>query len=249
MTDLAPALLLFVAFAFVLGGFVKGVSGMGLPTVGMGLLAAVLPPAEAVSLMFLPTVVTNAWQLALGPNPLSALKRFWPMVTANAVMAALCAGLLASDAAHYATALLGATLAGYAAYSLSGRRLVTPAGAERWMSPAVGLATGALTGGTGVSVVPAAPYLQSLGLEKEELVQALGLSFTVSTLALGVGLWLAGGFASQSFAGSVAALVPAAAGMALGQALRKRISQEAFRKVFFFGLLALGLYLLPAAWG
>lgn len=244
MTDLSFALLAFVFLTFTLGGVVKGVSGMGLPTVAMGMLASVLHPAEAVSLMFLPTALTNAWQLAAGPSPRAALRRFWPMVAANAVMAVASAGLLTSQYAHHAAALLGLVLAVYAAHGLSGRRLVAPPGTERWMAPTVGFATGALTGGTGVSVVPAALYLQSLGLEKEELVQAMGLSFTVSTLALGLGLWLAGGFAAQSFAGSVAALVPAFIGMAIGQALRSRISQQAFRKVFFAGLLALGVYLV-----
>lgn len=244
MLDLTPHMLAFVFLAFALGGVAKGVSGMGLPTVAMGLLAAALPPADAVSLLFLPTLVTNAWQLACGPDPLAALRRFWPMVAANAVMAVMTASLLTSPYAHYAAALLGLVLAIYAAHGLSGRRLVVPANSERWLAPSVGFATGAITGGTGVSVMPAAPYLQSLGLEKEELVQAMGLSFTVSTLALGLGLWLAGGFAAQSLAGSIAALVPAAIGMGLGQALRRRISQTAFRKVFFWGVGALGLYLL-----
>ncbi|WP_020177538.1 sulfite exporter TauE/SafE family protein [Methylopila sp. M107] len=244
MFDMAPSALALIFIAFCLGGLVKGVSGMGLPTVAMGLLATVFPPAQAASLLFVPTVLTNAWQLATGPSPFAALKRFWPMVTANAVMAVACAGLLASAYAHYATVLLGVVLLVYAVFGLSGRRLPAPAhGGERWMSPAVGLATGALTGGTGVSVMPAAPYLQSLGLDKEALVQAMGLSFTVSTLGLGLGLWLAGGFAAQSLTGSALALIPAAIGMAAGQALRRRVSQTTFKKVFFVGLLALGAHL------
>ena len=244
MTDLAPSLLAFIFLTFVLGGLVKGVSGMGLPTVAMGMLAVALPPAEAASLLFVPTVLTNAWQLITGPGALASLKRFWPMVSANAVMAVATAGLLTSSFAHHASVLLGVVLFIYAVFGLSGRRLVVPADSERWLSPTVGFATGALTGGTGVSVMPAAPYLQSLGLEKEELVQAMGLSFTVSTLALGLGLWLAGGFAAQSFAGSALALIPAAIGMAAGQALRRRIPQQTFRRVFFAGLLLLGLHLV-----
>ena len=37
-------LLLFIAAAFLLAGFVKGVIGLGLPTVSMGLLAVAMPP-------------------------------------------------------------------------------------------------------------------------------------------------------------------------------------------------------------
>ncbi|MER8751378.1 TSUP family transporter [Mesorhizobium sp. M1050] len=89
------------------------------------------------------------------------------------------------------------------------------------------------------------PYLQSLRLEKEDLIQALGLSFTVSTAALAIGLFRTGALASPTaqLAGSVLALAPALAGMFAGQALRQKMSVETFRMVFFVGLLALGVYL------
>jgi hypothetical protein len=41
--------LAFVSSTFVLAGFVKGVIGLGLPTVGMGLLAVVMTPAHAAA--------------------------------------------------------------------------------------------------------------------------------------------------------------------------------------------------------
>ena len=52
--------------------------------------------------------------------------------------------------------------------------------------------TGIITAATGVFVIPAVPYLQAIGLEKDQLVQALGLSFTVSTLALAANIARAG---------------------------------------------------------
>ena len=93
------------------------------------------------------------------------------------------------------------------------------------------------------------PYLQSLRLDKEDLIQALGLSFTISTSALAIGLFRTGAFASPTaqLAGSVAALVPALAGMFIGQALRQAMGVETFRKVFFVGLLTLGVYLVLEA--
>jgi uncharacterized protein len=89
------------------------------------------------------------------------------------------------------------------------------------------------------------PYLQALQLEKNDLIQALGLSFTVSTVALAGGLLQQGVFeASASLLGlSLLALVPALLGMFAGQHLRERMSVETFRRVFFIGLLLLGLYL------
>lgn len=95
-------------------------------------------------------------------------------------------------------------------------------------------------GATGVFVIPAAPYLQALGLEKDELVQALGMSFTVSTLALAAGLAWHGALSVGNLATSTFAIVPALAGMLAGQSLRNRISPATFRRWFLVCLIVLG---------
>lgn len=246
MADLTPAFTLFAFSTFVVAGLVKGVTGMGLPTVSMGLLALVMAPHEAASLLLLPSFVTNVWQLLDGPDPLGAARRFWPMMAGVAAGTIATAGVLSGGSAALATAGLGAVLALYAAFALSGRALPAPGGAERWLSPAVGLVTGGITGATGVFVMPAVPYLQALGLGKEELIQALGLSFTVSTVALAAGLAVTGGLDVSALGGSALALVPAGLGMAVGTGLRRRIAPQTFRQIFFVGLFALGLYLLGA---
>jgi uncharacterized membrane protein YfcA len=108
----------------------------------------------------------------------------------------------------------------------------------------IGIVTGFITGGTGVFVVPAVPYLQALGLKKEDLVQALGLSFTVSTVALAIGLARENAFAIGDINRSLLAVIPALLGMWIGQSVRERISPASFRRWFFICLLALGLQLL-----
>ncbi|HEX5866243.1 MAG TPA: sulfite exporter TauE/SafE family protein, partial [Beijerinckiaceae bacterium] len=67
MPDIA-LLIVTTAAAFLLAGFVKGVVGLGLPTVAIALLGLVMTPAEAAALLVLPTFVTNVWQLAAGPR-------------------------------------------------------------------------------------------------------------------------------------------------------------------------------------
>ena len=95
-------------------------------------------------------------------------------------------------------------------------------------------------------VIPAVPYLQAIGLEKDELVQALGLSFTVSTVALAVGLLRIDAWQIGSVWISLLALVPALVGMQAGTWLRQRIAAATFRRVFFAGLLLLGATLALA---
>ncbi|RUX00311.1 MAG: sulfite exporter TauE/SafE family protein [Mesorhizobium sp.] len=235
----------FIGAVFLAAGLVKGVVGMGLPTVAMGLLAAAMPPAEAAALLLIPSLVTNLWQLFTGPSFGGLCKRLWTMMAGVVVGTVTGAGLLTGAHTMIASAGLGAALMLYALVGLAKASFTTPARHEAWISPLVGVATGLVTGATGVFVIPAVPYLQSLRLGREDLIQALGLSFTVSTLALGFGLFRAGALASPTaqLAGSVLALAPALAGMVVGQALRQRMSVETFRTVFFAGLLALGAYL------
>jgi uncharacterized membrane protein YfcA len=131
----------------------------------------------------------------------------------------------------------------YAASSLATRPFSVSSSFERGLGLAAGLATGGITAATGVFVIPAVPYLQAIGLEKDELVQALGLSFTVSTLALAAALAGIGGFSTELIMPSLAAVAVALLGMRLGQSIRARLSARSFRLCFFAGLLALGLYL------
>lgn len=75
------------------------------------------------------------------------------------------------------------------------------------------------------------------------MVQALGLSFTVSTLALAVGLAGQGALGGEALGASLVVLIPALLGMWLGQCLRQRISAVLFKRCFFIGLALLGAHL------
>ena len=171
MSDLLPHLLL-VTGTFILAGLVKGVSGLGLPTVAMGLLGLAMPPVQAAALLLVPSLVTNVWQLLAGPRFGALLRRLWGMMLGVVAGTLAGSGLIAGTAGHAATAALGGALALYGVVGLLKPRLRVPAGAEPWASPLVGVATGLVTGATGVFVVPAVPYLGSLGLERDDLVQA-----------------------------------------------------------------------------
>ncbi|HEX8407137.1 MAG TPA: sulfite exporter TauE/SafE family protein [Duganella sp.] len=244
--------ILFIALVFVLAGLVKGVTGMGLPTVAMALLTLTLPPLEAAALLIVPSAVTNVWQLAMGPALYPLWLRLWPMLLAVCAGTALGGCLLVAPTDDYvasgaggtawASVVLGLALACYGALGLSGWRGRVAPRAERWGGPLAGAATGVLAGVTGVFVMPVAPYLQALNLEKDDLVQALGMAFTVSTLALAVVLTCRGSWQVSSAGGSVLALLPAGAGMLLGQWLRDRMPATVFRRCFFISLLALGAH-------
>ncbi|TIQ17674.1 MAG: sulfite exporter TauE/SafE family protein [Mesorhizobium sp.] len=244
MSDFSLTLTGTIAITFLLAGIVKGVTGMGLPTLAMGLLGTIMPPVAAASLLIVPSFATNVWQLFAGPSFASILRRLWLMMIGILIGTAAGSWLLASDNVKWTTAGLGAALIAYGAYTLLARQLTVPVPAEGWSSPAVGFITGIVTGGTGVFVVPAVPYIQALGLGKDDLIQALGLSFTVSTIALAVGLASHGAFQLEHIAMSSLAVAPALLGMWLGQVLRQRINPKTFRRWFLIFLILLGFELL-----
>jgi hypothetical protein len=166
---LSPFVVLIAIAAFLISGLVKGV-------IGMGLLSLVMTPADAAVLLVVPTLVTNVWQLAFGPGFRPLLKRLGSFLVATTVVAFLSSGLLATDRSGRAAALLGVALIIYSVLGLCAVRMKVPPHAEPWLGPLTGAASGLVTGATGVSGVPAVIYLNGLGLDKEELIQALGIT-------------------------------------------------------------------------
>lgn len=232
----------FIAIAFLFAGFVKGALGIGLPTVVMGLLSIVMPPAQAAALMVLPAMGTNIWQMATGPTLGKLLRRFAGMIVGVFVGTFATIGLLTQSAAG-ASAALGLVLAAYGLYGLFARRFEIAPRYEFWASPVIGLVTGSICGATGIFVVPTAPYLTSLRMNTEELVQSIGISAFVCPLALTIALAVHGRYSFGVAGASFLALAPALAGMYVGIRLRRRLTAAVFMKWFFAGLIALGGYM------
>jgi uncharacterized protein len=236
--------IIFIGAVFVVAGIVKGVTGLGLPTVSMGLLAVVMTPLQAAALVVLPTFLTNVWQLVAGPSLKPIALRLWPMMAAVCLGTWAGAGLMTGSYSRYGTLFLGAILLIYALITLASLHIKIEETHERWLGPIVGVVTGVITAATGVVMIPSVPYLQAIGFEKEELVQALGLTFTVATAALSVNLALAGAFKITLAGPTLAVLAIAALGMWAGQELRLRLSPQTFRRWFLIGLALLGVYLV-----
>ena len=242
--NLGLALSLLVLATFIMAGLIKGVIGLGLPTVAMGLLGLAMAPSQAAALLIIPATLTNVWQLAFGGHLRGLLKRLWPMLLMIFLGTGIGTGLIGMTGGHWVVRGLGAALLLYALSGLLLPTLQVNPRHEPWLGPVCGVVTGVITSATGVFVIPAVPYLQALGLNRDELVQALGLSFTVSTLALAGGLFWRGALGAAELNASLLALIPALLGMWLGQWLRQRISAGLFKRVFFLGLGALGTHLL-----
>jgi uncharacterized protein len=241
-----PLLILIVA-AFLLAGFIKGVLGLGLPTVSMGLLAVSMPPAQALAIVVVPAIVTNMWQTFAGPYLRDILRRLWPLMIGTVIGIWLNAGMLTGPYARFGPIVLGLLLVIYAIIGLSKFSFSVARPNEKWVGGIVGLITGAVSAATGVQVIPSMPYMQAIGMERDELVQALGVFFTVATVALAFNLTSAGLLSAATALPGGIAIVTAFIGMFIGQAVRSRMQPEAFRRWFLIAMILLGIYIAGGA--
>ena len=233
--------IIYIGGVFLVAGVVKGVTGMGLPTVAVALLSFVMTPMEAAGLLIVPSLFTNVWQLLSGAPVYPVWERLRPM------MAGICAGTLLGGAllqnSGLAVGTLGLALTAYALMGLCSVQWKVALRDEHWLAPLAGALTGVLGSATGVFVLPAVPYLQALDLNKDELVQAMGLAFTVSTMALAASLAAHDAWQPAVAGASFAAQLPAIGGLLLGQRLRQRLHPIAFRRCVLAAFLLMGMYL------
>jgi hypothetical protein len=235
-------ILVVVCATFLFAGWVKGVVGLGLPTIVLALLAATVGLREAIALMLVPALVTNVWQGLTGGAFVVLLRRLWPLLLAACFGTWFGVGVLAQADTVLLTGLLGVMIFGYAGISLVAPQVPPPGRWEGVLSPTAGAIGGLATGLTG-SFIPGILYLQALGLSRDHLVQAMGIAFVVLTVALAGALTQQDMMTVDLWLMSAVAVAPAALGMVLGRALRRRLSEALFRRVFFSALLLLGGYL------
>ena len=239
-----PEIVAMVVATFLLAGFIKGVIGMGLPVVALAFLGSTLGVREALTIMLIPGLATNTYQALVGPAFGMLIRRLWSFLGAAYVGIWLGVAVLAGAKSETMIALLGITLCTYCAVTMLRVQMPPPGRREPWMSPLMGGLGGVMFGMTGIIIVPGILYLQTLGLKRDVFVQALGIIFVTITLGLGTSL-LGRGLMSQDLVlMSLTALIPTAAGLALGQRYRHHISEERFKRIFLIALLVIGLDML-----
>jgi uncharacterized membrane protein YfcA len=244
---MSEPMLILIAAVFLLAGFVKGVLGLGLPTVSMGLLVVAMQPSRALAIVIAPAIITNIWQTFGGPHLRDILRRLWPLMLCTVIGSLTSAGTMTGPYARYGTVALGVLLVLYAVIGLTQFRLRVERRNEKWVGGIVGLVTGVISASTGVQVIPSMPFIQAIGMEKDELVQALGVFFTVATFALSVNVSASGLLTPTTAIPGAIALACSFAGMFVGQNVRAKMPTEAFRRWFLIGMILLGVYLAASA--
>jgi hypothetical protein len=233
--------MLVIAGAFIVAGMAKGAIGMGMPPIALALMSFAVPLEDALAIMVVPTMTTNIWQAIYGKDFLKLLRRFWTMAAASMAALIFVAAAFGRLGSPKATGWVGLLLVLYASLALTAWRPAVSRATERWANPLIGLVSGAVAGVTGVAAVPFLPYMQSLDIDRHDLVQALGIMFLFIIGALTVALVAQGAFHVTNLVGAIAAVVPTFIGVWIGQKTRNAVSPETFRRIFLLGMFAVGL--------
>lgn len=233
-----------IAAAFLIGGGVKGLLGLGLPLTAVALMSTFLDMRVAIPLLVIPVIVTNIWQAFRGDEMAAILRRFWPLFGASCIGIWLGTVALFRVDPSFLVVTLGVVVCLFTMINLFALRVTVSERSIPVLSPAVGLFSGVLSGSTGSLGAPVVIYFQALGLAKDTFVQALGLQFLISATVWIAALIGQGALHRPGAVISAFAVIPAAAGMMAGQWLRGRLSPERFRTGVFVFLFLIGLNLI-----
>lgn len=247
MPELGPVAVLVAALAFFAGGLVKGVTGMGLPLVAAPILALVVDLRTALPMMTASLVLSNIWQILEAGDIRAAGARFWSALVAIAAGTWLGVALIAAANPRLLEGILGLVVVLFVAASLLRWKPEVRKAAERWLSPAVGLATGVIGGLTSIFSPPLAMYFLALGLGRDAFVGAMGMTMLAGSVAFTLALSGHGLLGSGEAVTSLLALLPALTGLALGGWIRRRISVALFQRIVLLLLLVIGLKHLAKA--
>jgi hypothetical protein len=239
-----PSALAVAAAGLFLAGGVKGLTGLGYATTALPFLVLAFGLETAMALVTMPTLAT-CLSLAISAGRIrETLADFRSLYIAMLPGIAIGVGSLVVTNASLASRLLGTIMIAYVALSMAKPVLRLSSIAARRLQAPVGLANGIVTGLTGSQVMPLLPYVLALELETEQRVQVINLAVTIASLAMVLGLLGTGVMTMPLLAGSLAGIVPAVLGVAIGDRVRKQMPEKGARTAVLLVLMAMGIALV-----
>ena len=233
-----------VTTTYLFAGIVKGITGLGIPIIGVAFTAPIIGMQPAVALALGPSVLTNVWQALVGGNFFAILRRIWPLLLTSLIGIWFGSGILAATDSRYLLLFLGALLIVYSVTALIRARLPSPGSHESWLSPTLGLPAGIIFGMTGSYMVPGTLYIQSLGMPRDVFVQALGIAFVAVSLMLSGAMLHRALLTPELIIMTLGAVVPCVLGMLIGQRLRRHLTEGQFTRVVLVVILLTGIYMI-----
>lgn len=247
MAELGLGIVIWCASALFLAGIVKGILGIGVPVVSISLLSLVINIPMAVSLLPVPILLSNLWQSLTSGQVANTFKRFGILIVALIIGTFAGARLLVDIDQRMLIGIVGAAVLTFAVSAHFPRYLRLGRHAERWLGVPIGFLAGVLGGMTTFFGPPLIMFLFALNLEKDQFVGTISTVYLCAAIPLAVALGMFGIMGPEGYLWSTVAAVPLLLGLLVGQWLRTRISQSAFRRGLLLMLLVVGVRLIYRA--
>ena len=238
------SLLLLAGLGLFLAGVVKGATGLGYSSCALPFLVSALGLKPAMALVLIPAMATNVTVACSAGHFTEISRRFAPLYLAMLPGIAVGVYLLVWINQTVAVQALGLIIVAYVCLTVFRPQLSLSDPLERFLKIPTGFLNGVLTGLTGSQVMPLFPYMMSLNLDPNRLVQAINLAVLLASVLLAIGLMTAGIMTTNLLAISVLALAPALLGCELGNRARKLIPVAQFKSVVLVVLFATGALLV-----
>jgi uncharacterized protein len=242
-----PAGLFFAALAVFVGGAVKGVAALGLPLVAIPLAALAVGLKSAVALLVLPMIGSNLAQSFQGGQIRRSLREFRVLAPATFVFALVGTHILVRVPQRPLEFVIGIFMIALPLVIHLRRDFVLRPEQRRWGDPLVGALAGLMGGIAAYYGPPLMLYVLGMRLTKDEFVSGISLLYWVAALGLLIGVLVSGAADATMLGWSAAMLVPAGAGLWLGQRIHFRLSEAAFGRVLIGVYLATGATFLAEA--
>lgn len=234
---------LIVCLVMLIAGTVKGIAGLGLPTIGVSLLVIFFDAHQALGLIVLPLLFSNLLQAWQSGQSRWVISNFWPFLVAIALSIFIASSFASrvNDRVIYLLIAVGIFL-----FLISQKKLpkIQLAGENHIFSAGLaGTLAGILGGLTTVWGPPTIIYLRMLGLEKEQFVRATGWMFLIGSLPLVAGYWMGGILTAELIPAGIVGSIMAMTGVVIGKHFRSGISEKHFVLVIdvILGLMAINL--------
>lgn len=232
------------AVMFTVGGVVKGTLGVGLPLVVVPLLSLILPTSQAMGLLVMPVLLSNALQAFAGGRVGYTLHRFAPLILAQ-LMATLFANHWSAQlSAKAMNAVMAATVIGAVVMMILQPKGELSPRQQRWAGPLVGAIAGAVGGASSLTGPILITYLMSLRLPRDEFVGSISIIYLLGSIPMYAAMLAWGRFGWDAVAWSCLAIAPMYLGLRLGAMLRSRLDEQGFRNALFTFLTLLAILLM-----
>jgi hypothetical protein len=240
--------LLVIFTALAIGGFVKGLTGVGLPLIAVPVMAGFLGVERAVITMVIPSIVLNLYQTWKHREHVVAVPELPRLLVAGVPGAAFGATVLYLASERFLATSLAIWVVSYVILRIAHPQLKLSIQARMLWSPAVGAVAGALQAATGISAPVIAAYADALGLEPRSYVFAVSAAFAAFSIAHFALLVLFALYTRELFLQSLLAVLPGIAFIPLGDWARRFIRPRLFDLMIRALLIAMALRLVYAAW-